>query len=82
MNRCAICGKNSIMVASRRKLRGKYNPVNWSRKKPNLQQVKLSPEIYPNILKNKKIKKELINKRVKICTQCLKTLQKTSKIQI
>jgi ribosomal protein L28 len=79
MNYCAICEKGTKMVGSRKKLRGNYNPVNWSRKKPNLQTVKLSQEIYSNILKSKKIKKELINKRVKICTKCLRSLQKTNK---
>ncbi len=79
MNRCTICNKGSIMAGDRKKLRGKYNPVNWSKKKPNLQVVKLSPEIYPNILKNKNIKKELIDKKVKICTNCLRTIKKTPK---
>jgi ribosomal protein L28 len=79
MNRCAICQKGQKMVGSRKKLRGKYNPVNWSSKKPNLQPVKLSEKFYPGILKDKRIKKELINKRVKICTKCLRSLQKTNK---
>lgn len=29
------------MVGERRKLRGKFNPVNWSRKYPNLQYTKV-----------------------------------------
>ncbi|MCX7589335.1 MAG: hypothetical protein N2Z85_00115 [Patescibacteria group bacterium] len=65
------------MIGKRRKLRGKYNPVNWSLKKPNIVSVKLSSDIFPNISKYKKIDKNLINKKVKICTQCLKTLRKT-----
>jgi hypothetical protein len=77
MSFCAICNKGNRMVGSRRKLRGKYNPVNWSAKRPNLVSVKLSSEIFPSILKNKKINQDLINKRAKICTKCLKTLQKT-----
>ncbi|MGC8776304.1 MAG: hypothetical protein ACP5QN_03290 [Minisyncoccia bacterium] len=77
MNRCAICEKGLRMVGSRKKLRGKYNPVNWSAKKPNLVSVKLTLENFPSILKNKKIDKNLINQRVKICTKCLKSLQKT-----
>lgn len=41
MRQCANCGKTSIMAGTRRKLRGKYNPTNWSRKYPNLQKTKL-----------------------------------------
>ncbi len=37
MRQCAICHKGSKMGGSRRLLRGHYNPVNWSRKYPNLQ---------------------------------------------
>jgi len=42
MKQCAICGKKSIVVGKRKKLRGKYNPTIKRRKKPNLQWVKLS----------------------------------------
>lgn len=41
MRQCALCGKTSTMAGERRKLRGKYNPVNWSRKYPNLQYGKV-----------------------------------------
>ena len=37
MRTCAICHKGSKMVGHRIKLRGKYNPTNWSRKYANLQ---------------------------------------------
>ena len=37
MRQCAICHKGSRMGGERRLLRGHYNPVNWSRKYPNLQ---------------------------------------------
>ncbi len=37
MRQCSICGKGSIMRASRNKLRGKYNPTPKKRKYPNLQ---------------------------------------------
>lgn len=37
MKQCENCGKGSKMVGHRIKLRGKYNPTNWSRKYPNLQ---------------------------------------------
>ncbi len=41
MRQCALCGKGSKMVGARKKLRGKFNPVNWSRKYPNLQYAKV-----------------------------------------
>ncbi len=37
MRKCARCGKTSRMQGARKLLRGHYNPVNWSRKYPNLQ---------------------------------------------
>jgi ribosomal protein L28 len=37
MRHCAICKKTSQMQGERKLLRGHYNPVNWSRKYPNLQ---------------------------------------------
>ncbi len=37
MRQCEVCTKASKMVGHRIKLRGKYNPTNWSRKYPNLQ---------------------------------------------
>ena len=39
---CAICGKGSIMVVTRVKLRGKYNPTVKKRKYPNLQWARLA----------------------------------------
>ena len=39
MKQCQICGKGSIMVGNRKKLRGNYNPTNMSRKYPNLQKT-------------------------------------------
>lgn len=42
MRQCAICGKSSKMVGHRKKLRGKFNPVNWSRKYANLQHAKVN----------------------------------------
>ncbi|MBM3257694.1 MAG: 50S ribosomal protein L28 [Candidatus Nealsonbacteria bacterium] len=41
-NVCAICGKKTLMVWKRVKLRGRYNPTTKTRKKPNLQWVKLA----------------------------------------
>jgi hypothetical protein len=42
MRQCAICHKGSRMGGTRRLLRGHYNPVNWSRKYPNLQYARVS----------------------------------------
>ncbi|MFH1188531.1 MAG: L28 family ribosomal protein [bacterium] len=41
MKECKVCGKGSIMVGKRIKLRGNYNPQPKKRKYPNLQTVKL-----------------------------------------
>ena len=41
MRQCAICKKGSRMGGERKKLRGKYNPVNWKRHYPNLQWAKV-----------------------------------------
>ena len=41
MRQCEQCGKGSKMVGARRLLRGHYNPVNWTRKYPNLQWAKV-----------------------------------------
>jgi len=41
MRQCAICHKGSRMGGARQLLRGHYNPVNWSRKYPNLQYGKV-----------------------------------------
>jgi ribosomal protein L28 len=39
MRHCEVCGKKSIMVGHRIKLRGKYNPTGMKRKYPNLQKT-------------------------------------------
>ena len=36
-----MCEKGSQMQGARRLLRGHYNPVNWTRKYPNLQIAKV-----------------------------------------
>jgi len=41
MRACKRCNKSFEMGGTRKKLRGKYNPTNWSRKKANLQYGKL-----------------------------------------
>jgi len=58
MRQCAICHKGSQMQGERRLLRGHYNPVNWSRKYPNLQWTRVD------------------GARVRVCTQCLRTISK------
>ncbi|MFH1990354.1 MAG: 50S ribosomal protein L28 [Patescibacteria group bacterium] len=40
-NKCAICGKGSMLLTPRNKLRGKYNPAEKKRKYPNLQGMTL-----------------------------------------
>ena len=42
MRKCEICGRGSKMGGSRKLLRGHYNPVNWTRKYPNLQWAKVN----------------------------------------
>lgn len=37
MRQCEVCGKGSQIQGKRKLLRGHYNPVNTSRKYPNLQ---------------------------------------------
>jgi len=59
---CAICGKGSMLLTPRNKLRGKYNPAPKKRKYPNLQWVTLGLE-----------------KRIKACAKCIKTLAKPKK---
>jgi ribosomal protein L28 len=41
MRQCAVCNKGSRMGGARRLLRAHYNPVNWTRKYPNLQWGKI-----------------------------------------
>ncbi|MCD6085849.1 50S ribosomal protein L28 [bacterium] len=37
MPRCQICGKKSITIITRKKLRGKFNPTSKKKQHPNLQ---------------------------------------------
>ncbi len=41
MRQCFLCKKGSIIVGSRKLLRGHYNPTGTSRKYPNLQWAKV-----------------------------------------
>jgi len=65
MRACAICGKGSVMGGTRKLLRGHYNPVNKERKYPNLQWARLPAG-----------KAGVKGVRMKICTNCLKTLNR------
>lgn len=57
---CSICGKGSILITPRNKLRGKYNPADKKRKYPNLQWVLLTSG----------------KTRIKACVKCIKTLSR------
>jgi len=72
---CSICGKGSKIFGRRIKLRGKYNPTTKKRKYPNLQWVKIPLEIKKEPFKN------FAGKRILICTNCLKTMEKREKIK-
>ena len=67
---CAICGKKSIMVWKRKKLRGKYNPTTKKRKYPNLQWLRV-----PEDVKHKNYK-PFKGQRILACTKCIKRLSK------
>lgn len=70
--KCEICGKTSHPFKRRIKLRGKYNPTPKTRKKPNLQWVRV-----PEETKKEKFR-EHAGKRILVCTRCRKTLYKTN----
>ncbi len=61
--KCEACGKGSMNVTRRVKLRGKYNPTVTKKKYPNLQQT-TNPET---------------GSKIKVCAKCLKSLQKQAK---
>jgi ribosomal protein L28 len=42
-NKCALCGKSYMMAWALTKLRGKYNPTEEHKQKPNLQWLTLAP---------------------------------------
>ncbi|MEK7624269.1 MAG: L28 family ribosomal protein [Patescibacteria group bacterium] len=63
--KCYFCEKVSIMGMGRKKLRGKYNPTEKTKKHPNLQWAKLPAGSL------------LAGKRIKACTRCIKTLTKS-----
>lgn len=67
MRQCAMCHKGSRMGGERKLLRGHYNPVNWSRKYPNLQYAQVDGKrmlICTNCLKTlHKTRKPHVRKR-------------------
>ncbi|MEK7506573.1 MAG: L28 family ribosomal protein [Patescibacteria group bacterium] len=65
MTRCPTCGKKPMTANKRKLLRGHYNIVNRYRKYPNLQWAKVPDQSVPAGWR-----------RMKICTDCIKTLQK------
>jgi len=58
---CTICEKGSVVMGTRRLLRGHYNLTKTSRKYPNLQWASL-----PDRVGGPK------GGRIKICTRCMK----------
>ena len=67
--KCKQCGKGSRMVTTRVLLRGHYNPTSKSRRYPNLQWAKVPAKGGSAFGGD--------GKRIKICTDCIKTLNKT-----
>ncbi|MBZ9569841.1 50S ribosomal protein L28 [Patescibacteria group bacterium] len=67
---CAICGKKSRLVWRLVKLRGKYNPTIKRRVYPNLQWVRIPPNV------KKESYRKFAGKRILACTKCIKALSK------
>ncbi len=65
---CERCGKGSMLLTPRNKLRGKYNPADKKRKYPNLQWVILPAQAGLSS-----------GERIKACVKCIKTLSKPKK---
>ncbi|MDP2668654.1 MAG: L28 family ribosomal protein [bacterium] len=58
---CKICGRGSIVMGTRKLLRGHYNLTKTSRKYPNLQWASLPTRAGGSS-----------GGRIKICTRCMK----------
>ncbi len=69
---CKTCGKGSMLITPRNKLRGKYNPAAKKRKYPNLQWVILPASVKTSAGKP-------AGKRVLVCVKCIKTMAKPKK---
>ncbi|MBI2674698.1 MAG: 50S ribosomal protein L28 [Candidatus Yanofskybacteria bacterium] len=65
MTRCPQCGKKPVRAVKRKLLRGHYNPTKVYRQKPNLQWAKIPDKTASAGWR-----------RIKICTDCIKTLHK------
>ncbi len=70
---CTICGKKSMLVNRRKKLRGKYNPTTKRRQKPNLQKALVPDEI------RREQYREYAGQSVLMCSKCRKTMFKEAK---
>ena len=68
---CQKCGKGYQKAITRVLLRGHLNPTKKKRQHPNLQTKKITTTETKN---NKTVVK---TQRMKLCTQCLKTLNKS-----
>lgn len=67
---CPICQRKYLWVWKRMKLRGKYNPTLKRKQKLNLQWAFIPKDI------KKEPYKKFAGKRIKICTKCIKTMEK------
>ncbi|OGN12110.1 MAG: hypothetical protein A3C69_02055 [Candidatus Yanofskybacteria bacterium RIFCSPHIGHO2_02_FULL_43_12] len=65
MTKCPQCGKKPIMSTTRILLRGHYNPTSKSKRYPNLQWAKVLDKTASAGWR-----------RIRICTDCIKTLNK------
>ncbi len=63
MRQCELCGKSHMMGGVRKLLRGNYNPVDWKKKKANLQKT-TNPKTGASIL---------------ACTKCMRSMVKIAK---
>jgi len=65
---CEICGKSSMLLTPRNKLRGKYNPAAKKRKYPNLQWA-----VFPA---RRSLGEGGASKRIRACAKCIKAMAK------
>lgn len=67
---CDQCGKRYNAAIKRVLLRGHLNPTKKNKQYPNLQSKKV-----PVVIK-KGSKQSIVHKRMKLCTQCIRTISK------
>jgi len=70
MKQCQICAKKRNLARRLNKLRGKYNPTDKRKQKPNLQWVRIPIGI------KKPLFKDFAGKRILACTKCIKAIGK------